>query len=86
VANLTNQTVSIPVVLRDDTGASLGTVPAIQLAPHAHTSFMLATNYPSVSGHFGTLELDTPTGGQISAVGIRATPGQAITSVPVLAK
>jgi hypothetical protein len=30
--------------------------------------------------------LDTPVGGQISALGIRATPGGAITTVPVLAK
>jgi hypothetical protein len=86
LANLSSQAVSIPVVLRDDTGASMGTAAAIQLPAFAHTSFMLATNYPAVSGHLGTLELDTPEGGQISALGIRATPGGAITSVPVLAK
>jgi hypothetical protein len=34
----------------------------------------------------GTLELDTPAGWQISTLGIRATPGGAITTVPVLAK
>jgi hypothetical protein len=47
---------------------------------------MLATSYPAVAGHLGTLELDTPAGGQISALGIRAAPDGAITSVPVLAK
>jgi hypothetical protein len=47
---------------------------------------MLATNYPAVTGILGTLELDTPTGGQIAALGIRAAPGGAITTVPVLAK
>jgi hypothetical protein len=86
LTNLSNQAVSVPVVLRDDTGASLGAAAAIQLPAYAHTSFMLATSYPAVSGRFGTLELDTPAGGQISALGIRATPGGAITSVPVLAK
>ena len=85
VANLTNQTANIPVVLRDDTGASLQTA-TLQLAANAHTAFMLATNYSVVSGHYGTLELDTPAGGQISALGIRATPAGAITSVPVLTK
>ena len=90
VANLTNQTVTIPVTLKDDQGNSLGAAAAITLAAHAHESFLLATNYPAVSGHFGTLELDQPTASpaaaQISAIGIRATPGNAITSVPVLAK
>ena len=59
---------------------------AINLPAYAHTSFMLATSYTAVSGHLGTLELGTPSGGQISALGIRATPGGAITTVPVLAK
>jgi hypothetical protein len=86
LANLSNQAVSVPVVLRDDTGASLGAVAAIQLPAYSHTSFMLATAYPAVTSKRGTLELDTPPGGQISALGIRATPGGAITSVPVIAK
>jgi len=87
VANLTNQAVSIPVVLRDDTGAILGTAAPtpISLPANGHTSFMLADQYAVVSNHYGTLELDT-SGGQISALGIRATPAGAITSVPVLAK
>jgi hypothetical protein len=86
LANLSGQAVSVPVVLRDDKGASLGAAAAISLPAHAHTSFMLATSYPAVAGHLGTLELDTPAGGQISALGIRAAPDGAITSVPVLAK
>jgi hypothetical protein len=86
LANLTGQAVSVPVVLRDNTGASMGTVPAISLGAYAHTSFLLATNYPAVAGQLGTMELDTPTGGQISALGVRAEPSGAITSVPVLVK
>jgi len=86
LANLTGQPVSVSVVLRDSTGASLGAAAPIDLGPNAHTSFMLASQYAAVSGLYGTMELDTPAGGQISALGIRATPGGAITSVPVLAK
>jgi hypothetical protein len=86
LANLSSEAVNIPVVLRDDAGASLGAAAAISLPAYAHTSFMLATSYPAVSGHLGTLELGTPAGGQISALGIRATPSGAITTVPVLAK
>jgi hypothetical protein len=86
LANLSSHAASISVVLRDNTGASLGTAATIDLPAYAHTSFMMASSYPAVAGHLGTLELDTPLGGQISALGIRATPGGAITSVPALAK
>jgi hypothetical protein len=86
LANLSSHAVSIPVVLRDYTGASLGAAAPIQLPAYAHISFMLATSYPALSGTMGTLELDTPTGGQISALGIRAAASGAITTVPVLAK
>ena len=89
LANLTNQAVSIPVVLRDDTGASLGTAAAISLPAYAHTSFMLTDpthGYPATDGKRGTLELDTPAGAQITALGIRAAPDGAITTVPVLAR
>jgi pimeloyl-ACP methyl ester carboxylesterase len=86
LANLSSQTVSVPVILRDSTGTSLGAAAAISLPAYAHTSFMLAGSYPAVSGKLGTLELDTPAGGQISALGIRAAPDGAITTVPVVAK
>jgi hypothetical protein len=86
LANVSNQAVNVPVTLRDDTGASLGAAAAISLPAHSHTSFMLAGSYPAVAGKRGTLELGTPAGGQITALGIRATPGGAITSVPVLAR
>jgi hypothetical protein len=42
--------------------------------------------YPATTGKRGTLELDTPAGGQISAIGIRADPDGAITSTPVIVK
>jgi sugar lactone lactonase YvrE len=86
LANLTNLPVTVSVTLRDSTGAGLASAAPIQLQPFAHTSFMLASQYPAVSGLYGTIELDTPSVGQIGALGIRATPGGAITSVPALAK
>jgi hypothetical protein len=83
---VSNKAATIPVVLTDNTGASLGAAAAITLPANAHTSFMLAGSYPAVAGKMGAIELDTPAGGQISALGIRATPGGAITSVPVQVK
>jgi hypothetical protein len=86
LANLSNRAVNVPVVLTDNTGASLGAAASIPLAAYGQTSFMLAGNYPAVVGKLGAMELDTPAGGQISAIGIRAAPSGAITSVPVLVK
>jgi hypothetical protein len=85
LANVSNQAANVPVVLRDDTGASLGTA-AINLAARGHTSFILATSYAFVAGKRGTVEFDTPAGAQISVLGLRATPTGAVTTIPVLAK
>ncbi len=85
LANVSNQAVAAPVVLRDDTGASLGTA-TINLAARGHTSFILTDRYASVAGKRGTVEFDTPAGAQISALGLRATPTGAVTTIPVLAK
>jgi hypothetical protein len=85
LANVSNQPANVPIVLRDDTGANLGTA-TIDLAAHGHTSFVLSTRYASVAGKRGTMEFDTPAGGQISVLGLRATPGGAVTTIPVLAK
>jgi len=85
VANATTQMVNIPVIVRDDTGAQIGTG-SIPLAANGHTSFMLASQFPVTAGIRGTVEFDTPPGGQISALGLRATPAGTLTTIPVLRK
>jgi hypothetical protein len=85
LANVSNQAANVPVVLRDDTGATLGTA-AINLAARGHTSFMLTGNYASVANKRGTVEFDAPAGTQISVLGLRATPTGAVTTIPVFAK
>jgi hypothetical protein len=85
LSNVSQQAVSVPVILRDDTGTNLGTA-TIDLAPLGHTAFILADRYPSVAEKRGTIEFDTPTGAQISALGLRGTPSGAVTTIPVLAK
>jgi len=85
LANLSNQAVNVSVVVRDDTGATLGTA-AIDLVGLGHTSFMLADRYAFVVGKRGTVEFETPAGAQISALGLRATPAGVLTTIPVLAK
>jgi hypothetical protein len=84
LANESNQTANVAVILLDDTGAPIGTA-TISLAAAGHTSFMLTQNYASTAGRRGTVEFDAPPGGRISALGIRAN-GSALTTVPVLTK
>lgn len=86
VASLSAQAQIIQVIIRDDTGAQLGT-PTISLSALGHTSFMLSPpppGFPVTNGMRGTVEFDTPPGGQISVLGLRAN-GPALTTLPVLA-
>jgi hypothetical protein len=88
--NVSAQTANIPVVIRDDTGAQIGTAGAtISLAGNGHTSFVLSdpvNGFPVTANKRGTIEFDTPVGGQISVLGIRFTPpNNALTTIPALA-
>ena len=87
LANVASTAASVPVTVLDDTGATLttGTIP---LAAKGHASFMLTDSthgFPVTAGKRGTVEFQTPSGGRISALGIRAA-GSVITTIPVLAK
>ena len=89
VANVSAQTAKIPVVIRDDTGKVIGPTGAvISLAGNGHTSFVLSTQYTATANLRGTIEFDTPAGGQISVLGIRTTPlgaSNTLTTIPALA-
>ena len=85
LANVSSQAVKVPLVVRDDSGAKLGTA-TINLAAHGHTSFTLTDKYGFARGKRGTVEFDTPPNGQISALGIRAEATGSFTSIPVLVK
>jgi len=73
---------SVPVVIRDDTGAQTG--PPFGLSGLGPQSFMLNQQFPATAGKRGTIEFDAPVGGQISVLGLRAN-GPALTTLPVLA-
>ena len=85
--------VTVPVTVRDDTGATIGTHNLI-LSPNGHFSDTLAhfsvtlgaILFPETNGIRGTLEFDTPTGAQIGVVGIRIPPTSTYTTLPALAK
>ena len=90
VENVSAQDAVIPVIIRDDTGAvisSPGTT--ISLRGSGHTSFMLSDpvlGFPVTANIRGTIEFDTPPGGQISVLGLRFTPpNNSLTTIPALA-
>ena len=89
VANLSAQDVNIPVVIRDDAGAVIGTPGTILVRANYQTSFVLSDpiqGFPITANIRGTIEFDTPAGGRISVLGLRFTlPNNALTTIPPLA-
>ncbi len=83
MANLSNQSASVGLILRDDTGTVLQTT-SLTLPANGHSAFVLGTNYPLTAGKRGTVEFDSASA-QISVLGIRAN-GNAFTSIPVLTR
>jgi hypothetical protein len=86
ISSVSPLAVQIPVVLRDETGALVGTGGFVLLGANGHLSFVLATQFPQTAGIRGTIEFDTPPGAQISALGIRVPPALTFTTLPSLAK
>lgn len=85
IANVSGQPAVVPVLIRDDKGAVLGSA-TISLATRGHTSFLLPDKYKATNGKRGTVEFDTPSGGQISVVGLRAGNDGTLTTIPVLGR
>jgi sugar lactone lactonase YvrE len=86
VANISTQAANIGVVIRDDTGAQIATGSIPTIKGSGQTSFMLTGLFPATANRRGTIEFDTPSGGQISVLGIRFGPlAKTLTTVPPLA-
>ena len=88
LANVSAQPANVAVVIRDDSGVQIGSDVLPSLAGGGHTSFVLSVQFPVTASKRGTIEFDTPAGGQISVVGIRMTPWGAsytLTTIPPLA-
>ena len=90
IANVAPQAASLNVVIRDDTGAQIGTG-SISLPANGHTSFMLTDTssggWATTVGIRSTLEFDTPSGGHIAPLSLRAASiagGFTTTTIPVM--
>ena len=84
IANLASAAASVPVVIRDNTGAASGTS-SISLPANGHSAFVLTDQFATTVGQSGTIEFDTPAGGQISVLGIRFPPSGNFAAIPVIA-
>jgi hypothetical protein len=87
VENVSAQAGSIGIIIRDDAGTQIGSG-SIPISGNGHASFVLSTQYPVTVNKRGTIEFDTPAGGQISVLGIRTTPlgtTTTLTTIPALA-
>jgi len=90
VDNISAQNAVIPVIIRNDAGVVISSPGAtISLAGHGHASFVLSDSvngFPVTANIRGTIEFDTPAGGQIGVLGLRFTPpNNALTTIPALA-
>ena len=78
-----------PWCIRDETGAQIGTPDSLRhLRPTDTLRSCLSTSFPVTANKRGTIEFDTPAGGQISVLGIRTTPlgtSNTLTTIPALA-
>lgn len=85
IANIAAQTVTVNVIIRDDTGAQIDIPTSFNLFSSTHNSFVLTTQYPITAGKRGTIEFNTAVAGQISVLGVRFTPPGIFTTIPALA-
>ena len=86
VNNASAQVASVPVTVRDDTGAQIAT-DTLSLNPNGHVAFTLVTDkYPVTANIRGTIEFDNPANGQIGTLGIRIPRTTTYTTLPALAK
>ena len=85
LANVSTVSANITLLIRDDSGNLLQTT-TVPLAGQGHTSFDLVSRFGITAQRRGTLEFQTPAGGQISVLGLRFPPGPAFSTIPALAK
>lgn len=92
IANMAAQAATVNVIIRDDTGAQVGTG-SIALPAQGHKSFLLTDTssggWAVTAGMRGTIEFDTPAGGWIAPLGLRAATipsGYTITTIPVMVR
>jgi hypothetical protein len=85
VANAGTQAANINVTIRDDNGVVLQST-TLTLPALGHGSFDVTVRFPVTAQRRGTVEFQSPTPGQISALAIRFNPAGTFSTVPATAK
>ncbi len=86
INSVSQQSAAVPVVIRDETGAQIG-ADSMSMAANGHLAFTLgADKYPATANIRGTLEFDTPSGGEIGVLGIRIPASHTFTTLPALVR
>lgn len=83
LGNATGQSVVLTLIFRDESGNVLPQL-SLTLAANAHYANCVNILIPASSSIRGVLEIAAPSGGAVSAIGIRAQSGGALTTLPVL--
>jgi hypothetical protein len=83
VANLSANPATIPVLIRDSSGAQLGSG-VVTLAANGHSAFVLSDQFISAAHQTGTVEFDAPAGSRISVLGLRFPASGAFSTIPVI--
>jgi len=82
ISNVASTAASVKILISDDSGVNNIVTDTLSVPARGHISFVLSDKYPLTALRRGTVTLQTPANGQISALGIRATAAGAYTSIP----
>jgi hypothetical protein len=85
VANAGTQAANVNVTIRDDNGVVLQST-TLTLSALGHSAFDVTVRFPVTAQRRGTVEFQSPTPGQISALAIRFNPAGTFSTVPATAK
>jgi len=83
LANLSTQTATVAVTIRDENGAVIATDNLFLLA-QGHTAFLPADRWPQTKQRRGMIEFHSAAGGQIGVLGLRFN-ASAFTAIPTVA-
>lgn len=77
---------AINVIIRDNGGNQLGATQVLNLPGNGHTSFALATQYPTTANQRGTIELQDTSGGGVVGLGLRFNVFGSFSSIPLIVR
>jgi hypothetical protein len=83
VANLSPTPISVSALMRDENGAQLG-AETIAIPSNGSRVFLLPNLFSETVNQAGTIQFTTPSGGQISVLGMRFPASGNFSSIPVV--